>query len=394
MCTTTDAQSNSGYLINANRRAPAHCLYCEIPATSLEHIVPEAIGGRLTANILCPRHNAMVNAADEPLSKNFAPLVTMLQVPRQRGRAGAEFRAQDADGKPIVILREGFAKEKPLDVQARDDHKRIARAAGDLALLDALPAEAFSDASPKLVLAVITNPEAHFVVASDEHIVGGILKMALHFFAGFVSDISIEDSSRVLPYILGEKTASGEYVRTPLITEDAFPDSWPPRHEITCYPMADCTLITVLLFGAYAYTCRLPFVHEGTLGWRYQQVLSENFPGFFDDVPRPKSLDWNARPGPGDAEAWSGPIQKRLERIHHEGAQQAIRAKCRRAYEHAVNESSNIGNLWERYRAALQLEVLSTEEVDIIIKIGQQLAGEEKPPWEIPVVLSAGGESE
>ncbi len=394
MSTATAAQSASGELIGADRLAPAHCLYCDLPATSLEHIVPEAIGGRLTAHILCPRHNAMVNAADEPLSKNFAPLVTMLQVPRQRGGAGAEFRAVDADGKPLVIVREGFAKEKRLDVQARDDGNRIARAAGDLVLLDSLPAEAFSDAGRKFMLAVITDPEAHFLVASDEHIAGGILKMALHFFAGFVAEISIKDASQLLPYILGGKTAGGEYIRTPQLTEGVFPDSWPPRHEITCYPMSDCTLITVLLFGAYAYMCRLPFVYEGTLGRRYQQVLSEKFPRFFDDVPPPDSLDWNSRPGPGDAEVWSSPIRTRLGRIHHEGAQQAIRAKCRRAYEHAVTESSNLGDLWDRYRAALQLEVLSTEDVDLIIKIGRQLAGEGKPPWEVPVVLHNDRESD
>ena len=108
-----------------------------------EHIVPEAIGGRLHGHSFS-KHNGIVNAADQHLSKTFAPFVTMLQVPRQRGGVGAEFAATDAEGQRITILAEGFAKQKPLVVHKRDEKKRILRATGNLDTLDALPKNAFN----------------------------------------------------------------------------------------------------------------------------------------------------------------------------------------------------------------------------------------------------------
>jgi hypothetical protein len=81
---TTDRKT-SGALIDVARRTPASCLYCSTPATSKEHALTEAVGGRLWARVLCPVHNSAVNTgADQRFNRNFAPLVTMLQVRCQR----------------------------------------------------------------------------------------------------------------------------------------------------------------------------------------------------------------------------------------------------------------------------------------------------------------------
>lgn len=71
--------------------------------------------------------------------------------------------------------------------------------------------------------------------------------MALHFYAGFIDDVPAASAQDLLPYILGRKPAAGQYVRTPFLSEDVFPDSWPPRHELTCYPYGEAALVTVLL---------------------------------------------------------------------------------------------------------------------------------------------------
>jgi len=383
-------QITSGAKIDEHRRRPRHCLCCANAPDTDEHVAPEAIGGRLWAPILCSTHNGVANiGADQPLSKNFAPLVTMLQAPRQRGGAGAEFTATDANGDSIIIVAEGFAKQRSLDVKRRDKSGRIAFAEGDLSRLDSLPKNAYSEGGQRHIIAKITIPEARFGVTSDDTITSGLLKMALHFVAGFVTDVNIEDARALLPFISGEKKPTGDMIRTPFLDEDVFPEEWPPRHEITCFRDGESLLLTILLFGAYAYAVRLQLAADLPTGIRYTQTLGENYPKFFDGIARPASLDWNRRPQDSapDARAWSQPIERRLKRIYEHGAEQAIRARCRRAFELALNESGNFGDLWDRYRAALQLECFSAEDVHVIVTIGRKLHNDGKNAWEIPVAL-------
>jgi hypothetical protein len=382
----------SGALIDAARRSPSTCLYCADAPRTKEHPLTEAIGGRLWARILCARHNADVNTrADEGFNKNFAPLVTMLQVRRQRGTVGAEFIARDDDGKPVTIVPEGFAKQKALEVLRKDERGRILHAVGDLAHLDRLPADALSPEGLNVVIATVSNPPARFGVGVDETLSGAVLKIALHFYAGFVGDVPIERASALLPYIVGDAVAGGTYVRTPFLHEDVFPDSWPARHEITCYPDGDHVLVTILLFSAYAFTCRLPFTMVGASGIRYTQDLSESDPRFEIDLPRPAELDWEDRPGLHDAEAYYAPIKIRLSRIHDTGTEQAIRARCERAAKNANAMSSNYGHIWDRYAAQLALECFTAAEVERIVQIGIRLEREGKNPWDIPVSVEGAG---
>lgn len=330
----------------------------------------------------------MVNAADEPLNRNFAPYVTMLQIRRQRGGVGAEFQAIDDDGTTITIVRAGFAKQKPLEVHRRDSKGRILHASGDLDMLGSIPSHAFSKDGPSNVIAVISNQTAQFAVASDETIIGGVLKMALHFYAGFVREVSIEQSTQLLGAILGRTKAAGDFVRTPLLRDEIFPVSWPPRHEITAYPLANHCLVTVLLFGAYGYTCRLPIATPMKTGFRYTQVLTEQFPRFEDSVPVPRSLDWNDRPTEKDRDAWGAAIATRLDPILRLGQEQAIQARCKRAWERATTESSNFGDIWTRYKAALELEVFPSDEVARLVAIGRHLDVQDREPWRVPVVFA------
>jgi hypothetical protein len=385
-----ELQAASGARIVLHRKNLPHCLYCEATPNTEEHVVPEAIGGRLWARILCGQHNSAIAAgADEPLSKAFAPYVTMLQVSRQRGGAGAEFTATGRDGKPIVILAEGFAKELPLDVKRRDERGRIAHAEGDLAVLDGLPAEAFAEGVPRNIIAKITVPEARFTVASDDRIRPGVLKIALHFVAGFVTDVDLASAQGLLPFVLGEKNPTGDMVRTPFLDEDVFADESTPRHEITCYNDGDGVLVTIMLFGAMAYACRFPFGGDAVAGIRYTQRLDKNYPEFYDQVERPAVLDWNRRPSESaaDGKLWMESVETRMRRVNQRGVEQSIQARSRRAFDCARGLSSNYGNLWERYAAALQLEVFSAEEVGTIVAIGRRLHANGENAWEVPVTL-------
>jgi hypothetical protein len=386
----SEEQVASGEAIEAARRRPAHCVYCMEPATSWEHCLTEAVGGRLGADILCPKHNGIVNdAADQMFNANFSPLVNMLQVRRQRGSVGAEFVATDDAGKPVVILAEGFAKQQPLDVQKRDADRRIAYAEGDLEYLDKLPLAALSPNGRNVVIAKITNTQANFAVHMDETFTPAVLKAALHFYAGFVGGVPLHIAHELLRTITGQLPMDGSLVRTPFLHDDVFPDSWPARHELTAYPDGTHTLVTVLLFSAYAMTVRLPLTMSGMTGVRYTQMLSESFPRFQTGIPRPASLDWDDRPGKYDAEAYCAPIKVRIARIHDHGTEQAIRAKCKRAYETAIPLSSNFGAIWERYEMQLQLECFDAAEVQQLVAIGKWLVHEGRDAWEVPVVNAA-----
>jgi hypothetical protein len=272
-------------------------------------------------------------------------------------------------------------------VKRRDERGRIAYAEGDLSLLDSLPENAFSGTGPRNVIAKITLPEARFGVASDDTIRPGVLKIALHFVAGFVSDVNLDDAQALLPYVTGEQMPTGDMVRTPFLDEDVFSEQWPPRHEVTCYTDGSGLLVTVLLFGGLAYSCRFGFGGSLSAGIRYTQTLTENYPKFYDDVVRPAALEWNKRPSASaaDGEAWSAPVRRRLRRIHDHGAEQSVWARCKRAFQRALCESGNLGNLWERYAATLQLECFSSNDVAVVVAIGRRLHYEGKNPWEVPV---------
>ena len=384
----TKEQVESAKRIDAARRTPNKCLYCSKPATSWEHGLTEAVGGRLAANILCPAHNSIVNqAVDERFNANFAPLVNMLQVRRQRGTTGAKFLAINDAGAPVTILSQGFAKLQRLDVRERDAAGKILYAEGDLEHLGSLPIDALNPNGRNFVIAKISNPAANFVVGVDKTMTPAILKIALHYFASFVGDVPIDVATDLLRAIKGELAPGGEIVRTPYLHDDVFPDSWPPLHELTAYVNGTHTLVTVLLFGAYAFTVRLPVAMKATGGVRYTQVLSENFPRFATNVPRPSGLDWNDRPEAHDAAKYYAPIKERIKRIYDHGTEQAIRARCRRAYGTALTESSNYGDLWERYAMRLQLECFEAAEVRQIVGIFQILSRQCNRPWEIPVVI-------
>lgn len=355
-------------------------------ATTREHGLTDGVGGRLWAITLCPDHNGLVNSrADDHFNKTFAPYVTMLQIPRQRGGVGAEFTAHDDAGNKVTIVREGFAKQRPLDVRRVDAKGLILHAVGDLDRLDNLPAERMSPEGTNVVLAFVENPTVNVMIASDGAMEGPILKIALNLYAGFVGDVPLDVATELLPYIIGDKVAGGTYVRTPFLHDDVFSDSWPARHEITFYPDGDHTLVTVMLFSAYAYTVRLPLLMDGESGFRYTQVLDENFPRVRDDVPRPKNLDWEDRPGLYDKDAYFGPIRERTKRLHQHGAEQSIRVRCKRAAERAADLPSNYGDLFERYKAALALECFDNADITVMVAIAKRLQAEGKPIWEVPV---------
>jgi hypothetical protein len=76
----------------------------------------------------------------------------------------------------------------------------------------------------------------------------------------------------------------------------------------------------------------------------------------------------------------------RFSQLYQIGAEQSIHARTRRVFERAETMSANFGGLWDRYRASLQIECFSAEEIEVIVSLGKRLRDEGKLAWEIPVV--------
>ncbi len=113
-----------GAVIDALRRRRSTCIYCDRPPATWEHIVPEAVGGKLTAFVLCEVHRLI--EADHRFAERFAPMTHLLQVQRQDGRVGAAMMLEKADGSGGRGYSTTGLMEIPTDV-IKDDEGRFVR---------------------------------------------------------------------------------------------------------------------------------------------------------------------------------------------------------------------------------------------------------------------------
>ncbi len=352
--------------------------------------MPQAIGGRLWANILCPEHNRIIGArTDEPFSANVRPLVNLLRVRRHDGNVGVSFDGVTDDGRTMTVTSDGRVPLLALEVEKRDERGRITRAKGDLSRLDNLMRQgAFATTGTNHVIATIGKaPPLTFEVGSDRASEAGVLKIALHFFAGFISDVPAAVANELLPFVFGEQLAGGKYVRTPPFDNVLFPSAWPPRHEITCFPAGDRTYVSVLLFDAYPYLCRLPVVMPVEGGIRYRQpLLGAPDPQFDIDVAVPQ-FDWERRLSSENQQGWSDEIMRRLDRIGEHAQRQELLEQCEAAAKRADARAAGGGDFWEWYRAELQSECMESAAIERILSLGRRARARGKDVWELEVVF-------
>jgi len=380
----------SGALIDQYRRRPERCLYCAAPATSAEHAVPQAIGGRLWANILCPEHNRTIGVrSDEPFIENVRPLVNLLRVRRHDGNVGVSFEGRTDDGRTLTVTPDGRVPLSPLEVVNRDESRRIIRATG-LARLDALKRQgALATTGSNQIIATITKaPPLTFEVGSDRASEAGVLKIALHFFAGFIGAVPREIADALLPFVLGDRLAGGAYVRTPDFDNTLFPSTWPPRHEVTCYPGTDATYISILLFDAYPYLCRLPIAIGAERAVRYRQPLLGAPDPQFEIGVRVPPIDWERRLTSENQKVWGDEIMLRLDRISEHAQRRELLEQCEAAAMRAEERAAGGGDFWDWYRAELQLECFEASGVERILALGRAARARGKDVWQFDVVFA------
>lgn len=380
----------SGEFIKRYRRHPESCLYCATSEMTNEHPVGQAIGGRLHAPILCSQHNNEVaNAVDGPYFNRCASVVAFLGVPRQDGQAGAPFDAQFDDGSIARVKLDGTIPLKGLEARTIDAQGKITYAKGDLRILDEMKAAGAmaNDAGP--VVAIVEKPPPiNLQIAADAFAETVALKTAFHFVAGFVSNVDLQVATELLPYILGKQRAAPDYVRTISFREPLFERSWPPRHEVTCYPGGTVTYVTVMHFGLHSYVVRLPFSVPLTRGLRYRQVLGEPEPQMFDDVATPE-IDWERDLTPAELAASKDFGGKWNQQVMEAAARRDFRQRVRRAVESVEDNKKNVSGLSynDRLMAELQIVLFTDDEIGRLITFAEHRKDGDKPLWEIADAL-------
>jgi len=366
----------------------AGAVYCGAEPNSREHPLAEALGGRLTANILCAHHNNDVaNRCDEPMFKQFAPWMFMLGTKRERGVRGAEFRGHADDGEPLVA-KPGWrvCRRKRLQLVQRAANGKIKYAKGDLAKLEELKAAGVLDKPDGPVIATLEKPPAinyKIAVAADAE--RGVLKTALHFVAGFVIDVDKELAKQLYHYVTGQERADGKYVRTLPLEELYFPESWPPRHEIRTYPSSGGeTYITVLLFGLYGFQVCLPIATPGPV--RYKQPLLDDLRPVFERNDHVRKFGWDDHLTSDSIEPLETNLHFRHQKLEGYAKWRQDKSRCMDAAIRALKSQFSLHvNYREAYIAELQLEAFEADEISRLVHWGAKALDRGRHPWDLPL---------
>lgn len=378
--------------ISRARRSPSHCLYCAEPATSWEHALPEALGGRLEAPILCPNHNRLVGAkADAPMIRQFSPLVHMLDIKRHRGERGATLRGRSDAGEALAVERNGRVRRRKLEAKAVAASGRLKYARGALAKLDELlAAGALEPGNHRIIAYAEKPPIINYEIDIGADAERGVLKAALHFVASFAADVDLGIAAELFPYVLGEEVSGGKFVRTVPLEERFFPESWPPRHEIRTYPGdAGETFATVLLFGIYGFQVRLP-ISTG-IPLRYVQPLIDSTAPVLEANTVPRNFTWDDHMTAHDWEAAKSNMNFRHAKLEGFAKCRLTREQCKGAAQRASNSMYTLRmDFLDAYRAELQQEAFSSEEISVLLAFARSAIPARIPVWDLPLEQFAG----
>jgi hypothetical protein len=355
------------------RRTPDACLYCIAKPDTDEHVLAEAVGGRLTARIMCERHNGLTGAADKAFADHYAPLTFAASVVRQRGsptygKIGTTLRFVDAQGRKTTVKPDGRSEFGP--ELERNDDGIVQRGSGSYRALSAIAKNhpdpngfrLFEVAGPGVTIpvAVGIGPES----------LPGYLKTALHFAAGFVAGPSEATVAALAPAILGERPARA-FVQLPF-RAPYFDPTGPIRHEVTIYPDGSDAVVTVMLFSSFAVTLALPHFATRT-ALRYVQLLDGTGPELFDIDPIPIPRDKLSDRELDSVLRWGN---LNVQRIFSERRQRDTEEVSEYAARVAMGEEArHPGTFLTFYRAELERVPLDDSELvdDLVHQMRQRL---------------------
>ncbi len=348
--------------------------------------MPQALGGRLGANILCLHHNTLIGGkCDDPMIAQLSPLMFMLGTPRGRGAKFASLQGKSDSGDRLVVRHDWKVERRRIDQKRIAPSGKIEFVKGELSKLDELRAQgAFENENGPVIATLEKPPIVNFDVAIADAVHRGVLKIALHFVASFVADVNRAAATALLPYILGAEAAIGKHVHSLPLAEMYFPESWPPRHDIRTYPVEQETFVTVLLFGVYGFHVRLPIATTRPI--RYKQELVDSVKWIFEANDHLRSFQWGDRLTDEVWEALKINLQFRFSKIEGLAKWRMAKDRCHEAADRAVQALlRRPGDPWQAYRDELQMAAFSEDEIIVLLHFGRRAVDLGRPPWELPL---------
>jgi len=92
------------------------CFACTQPKElTSEHIIPQAVGGKLKAYLYCKECNDQFGREiDSEISKQFGKIATLLNIRRERGKTQPFDVMETSAGTELVFNGKGFARKNPI----------------------------------------------------------------------------------------------------------------------------------------------------------------------------------------------------------------------------------------------------------------------------------------
>lgn len=254
------------------------CFICLEPRSlTAEHIIPQALGGRLREKLYCARCNSdFGNSIDADLVKTFGFVATMLNIRRERGSNRAFEVEEVGSHLPLMFDGNKLRRKKPIIKVTKKDGKRIGVdvVAGSKKELDKIrrrwkakydlpgDGDSFQESHP--------GPAYTSYASSIDSVLirRAVTKMAYGLLCNKVpaSEVLSSAFDKVRAYIKGSRhldMASANYIHTAWTCDDVR-----PLHKIHISNRAAHLVVGfVTIFGTFRFTVLLSNSYNSIVNW-------------------------------------------------------------------------------------------------------------------------------
>lgn len=258
------------------------CFACKkFKDLTVEHVIPQALGGRLKAKLYCKDcNNTFGHELDDILTKNFGYIGTLLNIKRERGESQPFNVIATATKTSLVFTGSGLTRKSPSVIIKSKDGKRLefadvtARTQEELERIKASIQERYeiSDAAEQKTFQEIhPGPtDANFDIRIDDTLIRrAVSKIAYSFLCMKISKDLIFSSAfeKIRKYIKdgsGPDLACANFIHTKFMT-----DYNHPLHKIHVVLNRNKLIIVgfVTLFGIYRFSILLSDIFVSHFEW-------------------------------------------------------------------------------------------------------------------------------
>lgn len=275
------------------------CFACkESKVLTLEHIIPQAIGGKLKARLYCKDCNdTFGHELDCVLSNNFGKIGSLLRIKRERGETQPFDVIETSTKNPFVFSGKGLSRKNPTILLNSKDGKILeyadvtARTKNELEKIKSSLKERYvmPDGAEQITFQE-NHPgpiDANFNITIENTLIRrAVSKIAYSFLCTKIPKEQILSSAFdvVRDYIIngeGSDLARANFIHTAFMT-----DYNRPLHKIHIVLNRGKLVVVgfVMLFGIYRYAILLSDIFVSHLEWAgfdytYDPVLLRDVPG-------------------------------------------------------------------------------------------------------------------